>query len=335
MKTKPFLVMHVEDDDHHADLIGAAIEQSHSRWSVIRFIDAESGLDYLFGQLQTGHRTEYPYPNLILLDLTLPGMPGLDFAGQVRRQPSTRTIPIVAISEIRDVSDVKHAYHVGINTFIEKPARIRELVIKLAELNTYWSATASVPDLNDSTHPQIGNSSFLSSVCTCTRKMGSSIDLPCINREDTSPILIVESDEKEASRIRQILSSYTNWMVDTAPSLSSALDALKLKRYHAVVIDYELADGCGLDLKEWMRDDCGFILLALPNDARSAVQAIQSGVTQCVVRDALLELVLPSAIENWLQRSKQFDSIDALLTSTTRLELESAGVAPADSLNAL
>ena len=150
MQTPEFLVMHIEDDDHHAELIRTAIEQSYSRWHIIRFVDAESAIDYLYGQLQSTRRAEYPLPSLVLLDLTLPGMGGLEFVGHLRSQRLTRTIPIVALSATRSQEEIEHAYQVGVSSFIVKPTRLRELAIKIAELNMYWSSTALVPPVHDS-----------------------------------------------------------------------------------------------------------------------------------------------------------------------------------------
>ena len=70
----PMLIAHIEDNDDHAKLVSEVTAEAVLPCRVIRFIDAESGLDYLQGDLQSFHRDQHPFPDLILLDLDLPGM---------------------------------------------------------------------------------------------------------------------------------------------------------------------------------------------------------------------------------------------------------------------
>jgi two-component system response regulator len=139
------LVMHIEDNDDHADLVLAALTQISLPRRVIRFIDAESGLDYLFGDLQSLHRSQYPFPDLILLDISLPGMGGLEFLQTVRMNQHTKGIPVVIISASVRQKEIARAYDCGANSYIIKPIGYDEFVIKLAELNMYWFQTAEVP----------------------------------------------------------------------------------------------------------------------------------------------------------------------------------------------
>jgi two-component system response regulator len=145
MQPGPMLIMHIEDDDDHADLVSAALTQTRLACRVIRFIDAESGLDYLFGDLQSRRRRQYPFPDMILLDLCLPGMRGLDFLKLVRANQLTKGIPVVVLTNTGRQRDIAQAYECGANSYIVKPDAYEEFVIKLAELNGYWFLTSEVP----------------------------------------------------------------------------------------------------------------------------------------------------------------------------------------------
>jgi CheY-like chemotaxis protein len=141
MRGKPLRILHIEDNDDHADLVAAAASENRVPCHLIRFATAEAGLDYLrLGERRNG-------PDLILLDLALPGMNGLEFLRLVRREPTTAGIPVVVLSTSERDSDVAEAYQSGANSYISKPTSLEEFIIKLAEMNMYWSGTAELPEV--------------------------------------------------------------------------------------------------------------------------------------------------------------------------------------------
>jgi len=139
------LIAHIEDNDDHAKLVSEVTAEAVLPCRVIRFIDAESGLDYLQGDLQSFHRDQHPFPDLILLDLDLPGMSGLTFLRHVRAHEKTKGIPIVVLTSSANEHEIAAAYRYGANSYIVKPVNTEDFIVKLTELNMYWYLTSEVP----------------------------------------------------------------------------------------------------------------------------------------------------------------------------------------------
>lgn len=148
MKQKSPLIMHVEDDDDHATLVSAAVTENKMSCDIIRFSDAESGLDYLCGHHQSAYRHDHPFPDLILLDLSLPGMSGLDFLKHLKSEQQTRSIPVVVLSISDQKKQIALAYRLGANSYIVKPDIVDDLIVRLAEMNMYWFGTAEMPRMD-------------------------------------------------------------------------------------------------------------------------------------------------------------------------------------------
>ncbi|UCG62391.1 MAG: response regulator [Candidatus Zixiibacteriota bacterium] len=145
MRTRTLQVMLIEDNDDHAELVAAALEVNNLVGNVIRFADAESGLDYLIGETRAKRKTENPLPDLILLDLMLPGMSGMEMLKILKQQPRTKSIPVIVLTTSSLDSKIDKAYELGANSYIAKPIGHQDFVIKLAELNMFWSVTAELP----------------------------------------------------------------------------------------------------------------------------------------------------------------------------------------------
>ena len=145
MIMQPMLIAHIEDNDSHAQLLSDVATQATEPCRVIRFVDAESGLDYLQGDLQSFHRDQHPYPDLILMELDLPGMSGLTFLRHVRVHERTRGIPIVVLAKSDNEHEIAAAYHYGANSYVVKPVNRDDFLIKLTELSMYWHLTSEIP----------------------------------------------------------------------------------------------------------------------------------------------------------------------------------------------
>jgi CheY-like chemotaxis protein len=138
-------ILHIEDNDDHAELVSAAITDSRMNSRVIPFSDAESGLDYLLGLEQNHAGGAHPQLDLIILDLSLPGMPGAEFLEHLRSNQQTAGIPVVVPTNADDPDEIDAVYRKGANSYVIKPVSYDEFIIKLAEMNMYWSGTSEVP----------------------------------------------------------------------------------------------------------------------------------------------------------------------------------------------
>ncbi len=149
MRNRMLHVLLIEDNDDHAELVEAALEVNNLVGSVIRFPDAEAGLDYLLGDRATENPQANPLPDLILLDLMLPGMSGMEMLKIVKRHARTKSIPVIVLTTSSLDSKIDKAYELGANSYIAKPIGHQDFVIKLAELNMFWSVTAELPRPSD------------------------------------------------------------------------------------------------------------------------------------------------------------------------------------------
>jgi two-component system response regulator len=146
MNPKEFTVMCIEDNDDHVELVRTAITQSMRSCRFIRFVDAESALEYIFQDCVFNDLKHGLSFDLILLDLALPGMNGLTFLKRLKSYDHTKRIPVIVLTISGDEEQIAEAYHLGANSYVVKPLHEEEFIIKLVELSMYWSLTAEVPN---------------------------------------------------------------------------------------------------------------------------------------------------------------------------------------------
>jgi len=136
-----FHILLVEDSPTDAMIIERALREGRvaHRLTVIR--DGRQALDYLVRLRNPGEPADLE-PDLILLDLNLPGLDGTQVLVQIKADPFLRAIPVVILSTSRSEEDIVQTYQAGANTYIQKPAeysRYRDLV---QTLHDYWHETA-------------------------------------------------------------------------------------------------------------------------------------------------------------------------------------------------
>lgn len=138
MPNEQIEILLVEDDPNDLKLALHALREEHlaNRVQVAR--DGEEALDYLFCQSAFQHRDPNQHPRLVLLDLKLPKVCGLDVLNRIREDPSTKTLPVVILTSSKQEEDLVRSYRLGVNSYIQKPVdfdRFREVV---KQLGYYW-----------------------------------------------------------------------------------------------------------------------------------------------------------------------------------------------------
>ncbi|MEW6411691.1 MAG: response regulator [Candidatus Zixiibacteriota bacterium] len=146
MNTRAITVMLIEDNEDHAELITSALKFNNLVGEVIHFTTAEMGMDYIYGEQNKNDKTTRTMPDLILLDLMLPGMGGMEMLKVLKSRADTKSIPVVVLTTSSHDKKISQAYELGANSYIAKPLSHEDFVIKLAELNMFWSLTAELPD---------------------------------------------------------------------------------------------------------------------------------------------------------------------------------------------
>ncbi|MDQ3815719.1 MAG: response regulator [Armatimonadota bacterium] len=135
-------VLLVEDNEDHIFLASRALHNSGLPLNLYVVRDGEEALEFIY---QTGAHREAPRPDLILLDIKLPGRDGFEVLQELKTNESFKAIPIVMLTSSGADTDVSRAYVLGANSYITKPVDISELVAKLRQIPGYWTQLNVLP----------------------------------------------------------------------------------------------------------------------------------------------------------------------------------------------
>jgi len=128
----------VEDNQSDIALTRRALERSHIANELIVAEDGQDALDYLQGTGAWSGRDACDIPALILLDLKLPRVSGLDVLRQIRADRCMRRVPVVILTSSAEEQDVACGYDLGVNSYIRKPVDFKQFVHAIEELGLYW-----------------------------------------------------------------------------------------------------------------------------------------------------------------------------------------------------
>ena len=141
------IILLVEDDAGDAALIGHAIEKNGILNPIQHISNGDQALALLAGVNEYADRKTYPLPVLILLDLKLPGMGGLELLRWLRQQRDIRRIPVVVHTTDDDPQTINSAYDAGANSFLVKPGDRSRIVAMVKQVQQYWLTLNEAPRL--------------------------------------------------------------------------------------------------------------------------------------------------------------------------------------------
>lgn len=130
-------VLLVEDEEHDVLFMQLALERAHVSEGLVVVGDGTEAIAYLKGKAKYADRKRFPLPNLVLLDLRLPFVPGLQVLEFVRGDAKLKRLPVIILSSSNQEADVTAAYRLGANAYIVKPA-FSDLVEVVRRLKKYW-----------------------------------------------------------------------------------------------------------------------------------------------------------------------------------------------------
>jgi two-component system response regulator len=132
------LILLVEDNPDDAELALRALKQSNILNEVVVARDGVEALDYLFATGRHAGRDAPDLPVLVLLDLKLPKIDGLEVLRRVRDEPRTRLLPVVILTASSEEQDLIASYGLGANSYIRKPVDFRQFAEAVRQLGLYW-----------------------------------------------------------------------------------------------------------------------------------------------------------------------------------------------------
>lgn len=131
-------ILLVEDNPTDAELAIRALKKSKLANKLVWVKDGAEALDFLFATGAYSERQVANTPKVILLDLRLPKVDGMEVLRRVKGDARTKTIPVVVLTSSREDRDVIESYQLGVNSYISKPVEFDEFARTVAELGLYW-----------------------------------------------------------------------------------------------------------------------------------------------------------------------------------------------------
>ena len=144
---EPVLVMLVEDNPDHAELVMRTLADHRVANKIFHFVDGQSALDYVFRHGEYANPEKSPRPHVILLDLRLPRVDGLEVLKAIKESEELRVIPVIILTTSEAEKDVARAYSHHANSYLVKPVGYDEFNKLMQDLGFYW--------LSWNTHPRL------------------------------------------------------------------------------------------------------------------------------------------------------------------------------------
>ncbi|MBI3909451.1 MAG: response regulator [Armatimonadetes bacterium] len=137
-------VLLVEDNPHDVELTLTALAESHLANEVVVVRDGEEALDYLYRRGAYRMRAE-GNPAVVLLDLKLPKVDGLEVLAQLKADPQIKAVPVVILTSSREERDLVQSYNLGVNAYVVKPVDFHEFVESVKEIGLFWAVINQPP----------------------------------------------------------------------------------------------------------------------------------------------------------------------------------------------
>jgi CheY-like chemotaxis protein len=145
MKGEPLIILLVEDNPDHTELIMQSFRDHRVANMINHVSDGESALDYLYRRGDYADPKKSPRPNVILLDLRLPKVDGLEVLNEIKGVEKLRRIPVVVLTTSETEKDMSKAYNSHANSYLVKPVDFKKFTRLMDDLGFYWLGWNSKP----------------------------------------------------------------------------------------------------------------------------------------------------------------------------------------------
>jgi CheY-like chemotaxis protein len=140
-------ILLVEDSPRDAEMILDALDAHQLANAVVHVRDGADALDYLYQRGQFAGRSD-SQPALILLDLKLPKVDGLEVLRQIKGDAAMKMIPVVMMTSSREEQDLLHSYQLGVNAYVVKPLKFNDFVEAVKQVGMFWAVINELPPVN-------------------------------------------------------------------------------------------------------------------------------------------------------------------------------------------
>jgi two-component system response regulator len=138
-------ILLVEDTPEDRELTIRALRKNNLANRIHTVADGAEALDFLFARGSHSNRNPNNIPKLVLLDLKLPKVDGLEVLRQIRENPNTRLVPVVVLTSSREEPDIVRCYELGVNSYLVKPVGFEPFVKAVGEAGLYWLLLNQAP----------------------------------------------------------------------------------------------------------------------------------------------------------------------------------------------
>jgi two-component system response regulator len=145
METRKIDILLVEDNPDDADLTIRALKKNGLASSIIHLQDGEEALDFIFCKGVYSDRVFEEMPKLLILDLKMPKVDGIEVLRQVKSDSRTRAMPVVLFTSSSEERDITKSYQSGVNSYIVKPVEFESFVKVVSNLGLYWLSLNQIP----------------------------------------------------------------------------------------------------------------------------------------------------------------------------------------------
>ena len=128
----------IEDDMGDAELTIRALKKNKMVNNLVHLKDGKEAIDFLFATGQNTGNEPIRHPRLILLDLKMPGMSGIDVLKKIKSDELTKHLPVVVLTSSKEHPDVMECYRLGVNSYIVKPVEFENFSKAVTQIGFYW-----------------------------------------------------------------------------------------------------------------------------------------------------------------------------------------------------
>lgn len=138
-------ILLVEDSAADAEMTINALKTNNLANKLLHIKDGAEALDFIFAQGKYSHREIADRPKVILLDLKMPKVNGIEVLQKIRADERTRTIPVVVLTSSKEDPDITKCYELGVNSYVVKPVEFDEFQKAISNLGLYWMIVNQQP----------------------------------------------------------------------------------------------------------------------------------------------------------------------------------------------